>query len=458
MSALELVAQRLLAPLLSRVGAPTPAAAAAQLILSMQAAGALFFAFGIAGALVPEVLTALRPATLYGRNMLEPARAGGGAGASAVAPRSLLARASEAAQRFGQLRKGAAFTLFYVLANAQNALALLLALAARLPPWGALLLALFQLHAARRLLECLLVHRFSRGARMPLLLVAAGAAHYVFASFALLPADAAAAAAARAPPLYRWRGAEADELREEEELAGADAAALDVLIAALGLALFVAGNATQFAAHRQFAGLRRARAGGVEGDTDGAKLAAGGEGGEGARDEGAATPSAESGLDAEADTAEADTAEAESAPTAAGVRRRRAGGSPVAEATDADLSAPRPARAAAQSAPAPAPAPAAYPFPRGGLFELSLSPHYAAEVLIYCGLLLVRTGAAAAAALARDPHVEDAPAPLLARASTPLLLAWVVINLSVTAVRGKRWYRTVYPDSPEVAAIFPYLL
>ena len=56
--------------------------------------------------------------------------------------------------------------------------------------------------------------------------------------------------------------AQQKKLREEEELAGADAAALDVLIAALGLALFVAGNATQFAAHRQFAGLRRARAGG----------------------------------------------------------------------------------------------------------------------------------------------------------------------------------------------------
>ena len=351
-------------------------------IVALQRAGSAFFAFGIVGALLPEVLTSLRPATLYGRLLCGPQSP----------PTSLLARLSVGAQRLVQLRKGAAFTFFYAVAVLVNLVAMALAAAAAYPMWSLGLLAAFQVHVMRRLLECLFVHRFSAEARMPLLLVVAGALHYVFAPFALLPA--------RGRAVYVYVPEE--QRLDEEEERPASLVALTV-----GLALFIGGNAAQYAVHRYLADLRLRRD--------------------------APPPATSQPLAKEAPEDEP--------AVAMGLRRRRAGG---AEAMGALASAP----AAQQTL-------SAYPFPTSSLFLVSLSPHYTAEVSIYVGLCLARAGAAALA----DESSEGAP--WAARLSAALLLAWVLCNLSVTAKRTRSWYTASYPDEPRAittAAILPFIL
>lgn len=76
-----------------------------------------------------------------------------------------------------------------------------------------------------------------------------------------------------------------------------------------------------------------------------------------------------------------------------------------------------------------------YALPSGGLFTLSSSPHYTAEVLIYGGLLLL-AGSAAAGALA----------------------VWVAVNLSLSALATSAWYRRTFGRTPSQWAIFPHLL
>jgi len=458
-------------------------AQAMALVADAQAAAAAFYALGALGALVPELLApALAPATVYGRQLAaakeeeeEGAAAAAAEGTPPPPPPSPLLRLSRALSRVLPVPKGAAFTFFYLAANGVNALALLLARRAGQPAWALALLALFQLHALRRLGECLTLHRFSRGARMPAALALAGALHYAFASFALLPARP------REWRPYAWRGAEAEEAAVEAALGGAGGAgrALDALVAALGLALFVGGSVAQHAAHRQLAALRGGgckRAGEGEEEGEAEDEGEGADGREGERERKREHEREGEGEGEGEREAEAAAGGAARAGGAEGVLRSRrdgsglgAGAAPPAAAAGASRPLSRPL-ARPRSAVA-----AAYPFPRGGLFAVSLSPHYTAEIAIYCGLLLLR---GALASLEEDARALQAgrdatgapllsaaprrePAGAAARAAAPLLLAFVCCNLGVTALRAKRWYCRAYPAeraARETAAVLPLLL
>jgi hypothetical protein len=98
-------------------------------------------------------------------------------------------------------------------------------------------LALFSLHLMRRLLECLLVHRFSANAVMPLHLWLAGLAHYAAVPWTLLP------------PSVDEAGAEG-----AEDVPCSNATSPFVLVAAC--LLFCAANLQQHRMHRALADLR----------------------------------------------------------------------------------------------------------------------------------------------------------------------------------------------------------
>jgi hypothetical protein len=97
-------------------------------------------------------------------------------------------------------------------------------------------LALFSLHLLRRLLECLLVHRFSPDAVMPLHLWLAGLAHYAAVPWTLLPPSIAA------------HGAGTTD--------SATCGAATTLVLALCCLLFCVANLQQHRIHRALADLR----------------------------------------------------------------------------------------------------------------------------------------------------------------------------------------------------------
>ncbi|WIA17188.1 hypothetical protein OEZ85_014071 [Tetradesmus obliquus] len=79
----------------------------------------------------------------------------------------------------------------------------------------------------------------------------------------------------------------------------------------------------------------------------------------------------------------------------------------------------------------------AYKVPTGGLFELVSCPHYLAEIIIYCGLLLVTGGQLL---------------PLL-------MLVWVAVNLVLAARASHKWYRRRFKSYPPARkAIIPFVL
>ncbi len=91
-----------------------------------------------------------------------------------------------------------------------------------------------------------------------------------------------------------------------------------------------------------------------------------------------------------------------------------------------------------------------YPLPTPAhcaLFRLSLCPHYTAEIVLYCGLLLWRQGVAEAVGGAGEGCSGGWGAweAMLARCAPALLLAWTLCNLAVTGGRLKAWYCTAYP-------------
>ena len=319
------------------------------LLRLLRGLSSLYFAAGVLGSVLPEALALrdLAAATTYGRLLpppppppRSPASQPGPPQPNSALP-TLLACALACT-----LRKATAFTLFYALGSAAALAALAAAAACRLPPAALALQAAFAAHTLRRLYECLRVHAFSAAARMPLHLVAFGAAHYLAAPLALLALPPPCATGGAPPP---------------PQLAAPSLACL-----AGGALLLAGGSALQAAAHAALARVPR------------------------------------------------------HAP-------------------------PRPA----------------YPLPtaarHGWPFALALCPHYTAEVVIYCGLLLWRAGAgegrcsggaggggwgsgwgAGGAALAGALSALGGAAPAL-------LLAWVVCNLAVTGGRLKAWYAAAYP-------------
>uniref|UniRef100_A0A061SJL0 3-oxo-5-alpha-steroid 4-dehydrogenase 3 n=1 Tax=Tetraselmis sp. GSL018 TaxID=582737 RepID=A0A061SJL0_9CHLO len=78
-----------------------------------------------------------------------------------------------------------------------------------------------------------------------------------------------------------------------------------------------------------------------------------------------------------------------------------------------------------------------YGLPRGGWFELVSCPHYLAEIVLYIGIVLFQGVSAGAF----------------------LMLLWVVVNLSFTAMATHTWYRKNFIDYPrERRAIIPGIL
>lgn len=78
----------------------------------------------------------------------------------------------------------------------------------------------------------------------------------------------------------------------------------------------------------------------------------------------------------------------------------------------------------------------AYGLPTGGLFDYVCCPHYTAEVTIYTGLSVVQGFTWTSA----------------------WLIAWVLVNLAVTARANRAWYLAHFASFPRSrAAIIPFL-
>ena len=95
-----------------------------------------------------------------------------------------------------------------------------------------------------------------------------------------------------------------------------------------------------------------------------------------------------------------------------------------------------------------APSSRSYFIPRGGWFERFSCAHYTAEVVLYCGLLLI--------IIPQLAYASDVFG-TFARAREPAaLVAAVVANLSVAASRAHAWYLGHFPHYPKNrTAMFP---
>jgi 3-oxo-5-alpha-steroid 4-dehydrogenase 3 / polyprenol reductase len=94
----------------------------------------------------------------------------------------------------------------------------------------------------------------------------------------------------------------------------------------------------------------------------------------------------------------------------------------------------------------------AYSLPRGGWFEFVVTPHYTAEVGIYTSLVIMHTATAqlsspliTGSALAIGEH-DTLLANLLSRWGPYLLVAWVLVNLTISARQQREWYAEMYPQ------------
>lgn len=100
---------------------------------------------------------------------------------------------------------------------------------------------------------------------------------------------------------------------------------------------------------------------------------------------------------------------------------------------------PPPSSSVARAPKPTAPPHAVYRIPRGGLFEWVSSPHYLCEILIYGALCVVGGPCLGAGAW--------------------WMAAFVVLNLTHTAVYTQRWYVQTFPGYPKRRkAIFPFVL
>jgi len=87
-----------------------------------------------------------------------------------------------------------------------------------------------------------------------------------------------------------------------------------------------------------------------------------------------------------------------------------------------------------------------YALPRGGWFQLVSCPHYLAEILIYLSLTILTE-------LERQPNNDNS-------FLSWLLLLWVTVNLSVSALESHAWYEQRFPDYSKLGrrAIIPFTL
>ena len=79
------------------------------------------------------------------------------------------------------------------------------------------------------------------------------------------------------------------------------------------------------------------------------------------------------------------------------------------------------------------------PYPKKGLFTWVLFPHYAMEILIYLSLLWMNVK-------------ESAHYPLLFN------LLWVCVNMSITSIKSREWYLSLFPADTERASLLPFIV
>ena len=292
---------------------------------------------------------------------------------------------------------------------------LLLPLALRLPQ---LPLALFCAHLARRLLECLLLHRWGAAARMPLHLWLAGVAHYVLVPFSLVPSGCGGGS---------WR---------ERQPAAA------LLLLAAGVAAFLTGNAAQHAAHRQLAAMRRPRAAALSAAhsparpvcAEGAAAAASTGGGRGTAGDAGAAAAAPCGV-ARNRRAQQPPRGRQAGSDSAAAGALPCGGSSSGSSGSAGGGSGSGSRGGGGADD--------YPLPEGGLFGVFLAPHFTAEVALYAGLAACVYSVAGGPPSGGGCGAEAADA---LRGAGPLLLAaWVAGNLGATAQHTRAWYVERHP-------------
>jgi hypothetical protein len=421
------------------------------------------------------------------------------------------ALSSAPAVRYWSVPK-AYFTHFYVLGSVCNAVALALflrwdpsalagsvegwesgpvltlALAAhRLLPCGHYVLAagaLYQLHLARRVVECLCVHKFSPAARMPLVVYLGGMAHYALAPLSLFTATGS--------DLVSPSGSEPPGLE------AAFPRGLPTLhpVVGTGAVLFLGGSAMQAWCHVHLASLRRGKAAG----SDCGSLVGRGNSGSNTSTNNTSTNTSNGG-GMEAGHAREDMMCSPGGSRAvAGVpralRQRRGtalgAGGPVGKDADGcsahggggslsgnvTTAATTTTTTPATTTPATTTTSttsgdvASYGVPSAWPFTVVACPHYTAEIVVYVGLWLVCVGHALAL-LQGGPQQVGAEqgssgstlgwlALLPWAAPTPLaMLSWSAVNLCVSGRRTLRWYwdqGTSGPGFPPRHAVLPGLL
>jgi hypothetical protein len=394
----------------------------------MQSVAAVVWPVALAGALAAEVLPALRPATTYGKLSMRPAltaprtgRSSGMASPGAPAVASTAARgiaAWPALERAVTIAQSVtvpkqAFTWFYAVGSVANLATLLWEHAAgALTQSDWMLLLLYQLHLARRLWECLFLHQFSKQARMPAAVWAAGILHYICVPSTLLsPCATAGGSLSQGSGTASRPGLSAAAEAALGQAAGAVVRVFLttrlILMVVCGLVGFVVANITQHKVHRQLATLRP----------------------HGAREAASRQQGRRRGRGDEREVVQED----EEDDCAAGAAARPADDEQVRRM---------------------------YPVPAGGLFTYALCPHYTAEVVIYASLLTLQQGC--------DSLFNDgagwacaAAAPPLVHYAYILMMLWVAANLTVTARRTREWYVAAYPEERRLrytAAIFPFAI
>lgn len=418
----------------------------------------------------------------------------------------------------------------------------------------ALLMSVFGLHALRRLLECMCVHRFSASARMPVHLWLAGVGHYVLTPFALLRPVGGIAASAGEHASWATTG-----------MSGESSAIVAGFVRSLPLTLWcgitaVAGaSVLQCIAHLQLASLR-SRHGPISASGTNASSRSSSDTGVSNPDDSIANLANDSGGDVSPASTQSpsllhrrgrtptrrlgtNSLPPDTPPTTPSLRvqqtlsRRAASGmsaghgdgspaiavspspatsvapgtaSPAAtagvaasgmrsSAGSAGGFAPTPPASSAHPAPAENEPAADYSVPNVGLFQYAWCPHYAAEIAIYAGLLLIAVslghvaawpgasssgnswasietnsgplllprfqaalppGASRVAAFVEHAVVQAAAA---AQYNAALLFVWVCCNLSATAARTRGWYLSLPsvqsdPAARAKPALFPGLL
>lgn len=447
------------------------------LIPTFQAISCVVWTCGIVGSVVPQFVSILRPATVYGR-LLDQTSIGAAPDASQVrgtaatlstffssngAKRAALKSLIKLAQSYTVPKRW--FTWFYVVGSVVNISAALIAHGAGYPTWTFVLQALYQIHLIRRTLECLLIHKWSKEARMPVHLWIMGIVHYLCVPWSLIPAcgggpsflsftgvPSAMSLFFRAASAMK-SGASASSIASSIPMGQAAASGVTMMrgvsAVSMGFGFIVGGNLVQALVHKALADLRmdaNAGAGSKRNDDD--------------------ALSASNQQDAAASRRRQVVASSSTSQRAAGsgmlmdVDIGDAASGASSSASTSSASVPRIVDPATESAALLQSNAARYPLPQGGFFEHAICPHYTAEICIYFGLFVAQMGLTTVLGPPSSTTCVDHH-PVMSRLGGIMLVVWVAANLCVTGLRTKGWYLQMYPHAHRVrytAAVIPYVL